>query len=256
MEIIWTSKYETDIILEIFHCDNDLHKHISNKQYLQFGDKITIGKGLKLAFQFFTRGFDTGYTITDSFILEGKIIPEITSNVLADWLATTFAEKKIIGIKIEDHIIGKDHSVGSSSFSMTEFKDNKSLTDFIGTIKKDINIEINDINALNNLVKNPNFFDIWRKNIEKSIVHKIIESHSVRDLIKRTENMKNKSFSELSKDEKRRLLHLNRLLISRTYPGKYPSNINVDRDKLYEMMEKAIQEKYQLLKSKRNQGEG
>lgn len=241
--------HETDIEISIIHRENNLLTALTGNKYTKGGDKIEIKDGLCLSYINTMTNMGEETSITDSFMLEGKITPKTTSNILAYWLSTALAEKYIIGIEIEGHIIGKRDPVGSSNFSMTEFKDISTLQTFIETIKKDFNIEGNDIKSLNVLLENPKFVDTWHKNIDKKTVNKITGIFLIKHMIKTTKDINAKTFSELSEVEKSRIMLLNRLLLSKTYPRKYPINIKIDRNQLYEMLEEVIQEKYQLLKN-------
>lgn len=106
-------------------------------------------------------------------------------------------------------------------FSMDEFKPPLIIKKLYGVINNDkYNIPLsttnNSIEWLNELLKVPSFYDILCKKSKSSF------SKDIMELVNKTKEYRNKSFSKLSEDEKNTIKKLNRLLLEETYPKETP----------------------------------
>ncbi len=74
---------------------------------------------------------------------------------------------------------------------------------------------------LNELVKTPDFYDIWKKHPRSQGV---ILSNDVKRLIKETAGYRNKPFNKLTREQQLKIIRLNRLLLEASYPLLCPKS--------------------------------
>lgn len=113
---------------------------------------------------------------------------------------------------------------GPSKFSEYEFRAPSTLTGLIGRIKADnyeLPIKISDINSLNDILKEPNFYE--------KVVEKKGDTHfspDLNDLVGKTKDVRNnKLFSSLLFDDQENIKRLNRLVLEEIYPMETPNSL-------------------------------
>jgi len=123
------------------------------------------------------------------------------------------------GTKVTEEWIN-NKLVGSEEFYLfrgLEFENEYPVMNLCNAIKKDIIISLkakeNTIDWLNELLRVPNLYEKFNKKTETAGF-----SQEMITLIENTNNLRNKSFSELDYDSRRDIVKLNRLLLEHFYP--------------------------------------
>ncbi len=117
-----------------------------------------------------------------------------------------------------------------ADFCKKEFKEPYSIEGLWNEIKPHqygigLQTPYNSIDWLNELLKVPDFYGKL-----KSKINTIKLSDHIIHLVKKTNEYRDKNFSELSNDEKSNIKKLNRLLLEETYPDKTPkSHYNIEK---------------------------
>jgi hypothetical protein len=134
--------------------------------------------------------------------------------------------------------------LGGSSFGYksTEFKKGFDLGRLSNTILADnygVSLEapVGGIKWLNELLRQPDFYDRWKKAQDKAKdqdkgYREVILSPEILRLIKETAGYRSKPFDKLTKEQKLKIIKLNRLLLEATYPLLSPkSRLETEADK-------------------------
>jgi len=150
----------------------------------------------------------------DAMDIEG-LGPALVEQLVDKGFIKDYAD--IYYIKYDDLVNLKDFSVGEFIPPLTIEKLCKVINDdsYDFTLKT----TINTIDWLNELLKVSNFYDILL--IKKP---NISFSKNIKDLVDKTKDYRNKSFSFLNNAEQNNIKRLNRLLLKKTYPQETPKN--------------------------------
>lgn len=124
---------------------------------------------------------------------------------------------------------------GFSDFYVDEFKLPLTIEKLCTVINENYTITLNapnnSLGRLNELLMNPNFYDILKaKKPNMSISNKITA------LVDKTKDYRNRSFSDLNYDEKSNIKRLNRLLLEETYPQETPKSLYLN-NKVFQSIE-------------------
>lgn len=111
---------------------------------------------------------------------------------------------------------------GSPEFSMDEFTNGLTVKALCEEINKEgYGIEFktlnNTIERLNEILQIPNFYDICLKKKKSMKLNEYAQK-----LISQPKNYRSKDFSELSKDQQKSILKLNRMILEALYPRTCP----------------------------------